>query len=71
MRILVDMPDNQVKELVRLSAATKRPRAAIIREAVTAYLARNQVDPRRKAFGIWRDLNIDSVEYQRKLRDEW
>lgn len=71
MRILVDVPDVQLKELARLSAASKRSRAAIIREAVTAYLARNELDPERKAFGIWRDLNIDSVEYQRKLRDEW
>jgi metal-responsive CopG/Arc/MetJ family transcriptional regulator len=71
MRILVDMPDNQVKELARISAATKRPRAAIIREAVASYIARRKPDPMRKAFGIWRDLDIDSVEYQRKLRDEW
>jgi metal-responsive CopG/Arc/MetJ family transcriptional regulator len=71
MRILVDMPDNQVKELARISAATKRPRAAIIREAVASYIARHKPDPMRKAFGIWRNLDIDSVEYQRKLRDEW
>ncbi|HEY1638007.1 MAG TPA: ribbon-helix-helix domain-containing protein [Rhizomicrobium sp.] len=71
MRILVDMPDNQVKELARISAATKRPRAALIREAVDSYLARKNPNPRRKAFGIWHDLEIDSVEYQRRLRDEW
>ena len=71
MRILVDMPDIQVKELARLSAATKRPRAALIREAVASYLSRKGPNPRRKAFGIWSDLKIDSVEYQRKLRDEW
>jgi len=31
MRILVDMPDGQLKELARLSAASRRSRAAIIR----------------------------------------
>ncbi|MBV8800703.1 MAG: ribbon-helix-helix protein, CopG family [Alphaproteobacteria bacterium] len=71
MRILVDMPDNQVKELTRISAASKRPRAAIIRDAVSSYLAQHKQDPMRQAFGIWRDLKIDSVEYQRKLREEW
>ena len=71
MRILVDMPDKQVKELARISAATKRPRAAIIRDAVASYIAEHKPDPTRKAFGIWRDLEVDSVAYQRKLRDEW
>jgi metal-responsive CopG/Arc/MetJ family transcriptional regulator len=71
MRILVDIPESQVKDLARLSAAKKRPRAAIVREAVTEYLARQESDPMHKAFGIWRDLGIDSVEYQRKLREEW
>lgn len=71
MRILVDMPSEQIKELGRISAATKRPRAAIIREAVASYISQHQPDPLRKAFGIWRDLKVDSVEYQRKLRDEW
>jgi len=71
MRILVDMPETQVKQLAQISAATKRPRAAIIREAVATYIKRHAPDPARKAFGIWGDLKIDSVEYQRKLRDEW
>jgi metal-responsive CopG/Arc/MetJ family transcriptional regulator len=71
MRILVDMPEKQVKQLAQISAATKRPRAAIIREALASYIAQHRPDPIRKAFGLWRDLKIDSVEYQRKLRDEW
>ena len=71
MRTLVDIPDQQVQKLSRLSEQKKVSRAALIREAIAAYLARNDPDPGRKAFGIWRDLDIDSVEYQRKLRDEW
>lgn len=71
MRILVDMPDNQVRELARLSAATKRPRAAIIREAVASYIARlKQSDP-DDAFGLWGDREVDGLEYQQKLRSEW
>ncbi|ABV79661.1 hypothetical protein [Rickettsia bellii] len=23
------------------------------------------------AFGIWKDMKLDSLEYQAKLRDEW
>jgi metal-responsive CopG/Arc/MetJ family transcriptional regulator len=71
MRILVDVPDAQLKELARLSAASKRSRAAIIREAVTSYLSRAKRSHIDDAFGIWGDHEVDGVEYQRKLRDEW
>jgi metal-responsive CopG/Arc/MetJ family transcriptional regulator len=69
---MVDLPDNQLKDLARISKAKKRPRASIIREAITTYIARNE--PRnaiRKAFGLWGDHKVDGLEYQRKLRDEW
>jgi len=71
MRILVDVPDAQLKELARLGAASKRSRAAIIREAISSYLSgvkRSQIDD---AFGIWGDHEVDGLEYQRKLRSEW
>lgn len=71
MRILVDVPDVQLKELARLSAASKRSRAAIIREAVTSYLSRAKRSQIDDAFGLWGDHEVDGLEYQRKLRDEW
>lgn len=71
MRILVDVPDRQLKELARLGAASKRSRAAIIREAVTSYLSRAKRSQIDDAFGLWGDHEVDGVEYQRKLRDEW
>ena len=71
MRILVDMPDNQVKELARISAATKRPRAAIIREAVRSYLAELKENDADDGFGLWGDREVDGLEYQEKLRSEW
>jgi len=74
MRTLVDIPEPQLRELTRLSKRKRVSRAAVIREAVSAYLARHQSKTEkdmREAFGLWRDLKIDSVEYQRKLRDEW
>lgn len=32
---------------------------------------RIQADPLEAAFGLWKDQEVDSVEYQRKLRAEW
>lgn len=71
MRTLVDLPDHHIEQLTRLSAQKKVSRAALIREAVSTYLDRRDSEAMRKAFGIWGDLKMDSVEYQRKLRDEW
>ncbi|HEX3945850.1 MAG TPA: ribbon-helix-helix protein, CopG family [Rhizomicrobium sp.] len=71
MRILVEMTDGQLKELARVSAATKRSRAAIIRDAVASYLAVRKQNEADDAFGLWGDHEIDGVEYQQKLRAEW
>jgi Ribbon-helix-helix protein, copG family len=71
MRILVDMPSDQVKALARISAATKRPRAAIIRDAVASYIVQQKRDETDDAFGLWGDRKIDGLEYQQKLRSEW
>jgi metal-responsive CopG/Arc/MetJ family transcriptional regulator len=75
MRTLVDIPEKQLAELTKIADAKKTSRAAVLREAVSKYLESNRPISRKKAidkaFGIWKDLKIDSVEYQRKLRDEW
>ncbi len=74
MRILVDIPEPQLRELTRLSKRRKVSRAAVIREALSAYLARQKSTTEkdmRNAFGLWGDHKIDGLEYQRKLRDEW
>jgi len=74
MRTLVDIPEPQLRELTRLGKRKKISRAAVIREAVTAYLSRQKSATEkdmRDAFGLWGDHKIDGLEYQRKLRDEW
>jgi metal-responsive CopG/Arc/MetJ family transcriptional regulator len=57
--------------LIALLAAQQRSRDAIIRDAVAAYLSEHRRKARDKTFGIWGDLEVDGLEYQRKLREEW
>ena len=72
MRTIIDLPQEHVETLDRLGAVEQKSRAALVREAVAAYLAeRLQPDAVRPAFGIWRDDAIDGLEYQRQLREEW
>ena len=71
MGILGDIPDSQLTELARVSAASRRSRAAIIRDAVAAYLAGLKRNDAGEVFGLWGDREIDGLEYQHKLRSEW
>ncbi len=72
MRILTDIPDDDVEKLDALAARRKSSRAAAIREAVKLYLVQN-ADTKSwiaRGAGYWKDRNdiADGVEYQRALR---
>jgi len=71
MRILVDIPDAQIRALAALCERAKAPRAVIVREAIAEYLARHQPMPEDQAFGLWGPDAEDGVAYQEKARAEW
>jgi predicted transcriptional regulator len=75
-RILADLPDDDIKWLDRLAEEQGKSRAAVLREAVSAYRAEAPVSGKAwldQAFGIWKDrADIgDSVEWQRRERASW
>lgn len=74
MRILTDIPDEDIEKLDALAAKEKRSRAATIRDAVKLYLIHN-ADNRdwiERGFGYWADRDDigDGVEYQRAMRED-
>lgn len=75
MRTIVDLPDEQIRALDAYSKKYGVSRAEAVRRAVARFLPKRQhrkVDFRNDpAFGSWKNRNVDSVEYQRKLRTEW
>ncbi len=75
MRTLVDIPEKDLEALDSLSREEKRSRASVIRAAINDYLAEKDRLKRRAAleagFGIWKDLGIDGLEYQERMRAEW
>lgn len=71
MRTLVDIPDGQLKDLAQISKTNGQSRAAIIRDAIAAYIARHRPGRMDDAFGLWGDRKVDGLEYQKKLRSEW
>lgn len=81
MRTLVDIPKEDLDRLTELGKENHVPRAAIIREAISAYLEpRRQTDPApggpsdlRQFFGLWKDHPNpeDGLAMQERLRKEW
>lgn len=71
MRTVIDVPDDIIQSLDRVSGAEKRSRAALIREAIVEYLRMKSVQPAQAAFGLWKENQTDGVRYQENLRDEW
>lgn len=75
-RILADLPDDDIKWLDRLAEEQGKSRAAVLREAVSAYRAEAPTSGKAwldQAFGIWKDRTDigDSVEWQRRERASW
>lgn len=71
MRILVDISDSQIRVLGELCKRVNQPRAALIREAISEYLARHSRAQEKDAFGLWGKDAADGLAYQRKVRSEW
>jgi metal-responsive CopG/Arc/MetJ family transcriptional regulator len=71
MRTLVDIPDQQLREIAELARRQKLSRAALIREALASYLAAHRRERKQDAFGLWGERQTDGLAYQDKLRAEW
>lgn len=74
MRILTDIPAEDVRKLDTLAAQLKKSRAATIRDAVKLYLVQNgdSNDWIQRFAGLWKDRGDipDGVEYQRAIRED-
>jgi hypothetical protein len=78
MRTLVDIPEEAIRRLDAMSAAKGWSRAEAVRRAVAEMLDR-EAEAGRAAdkaafdavFGMWKDRDIDGLEFQQALRTEW
>ena len=70
MRTIIDIPETDIERLADLCKEQGISRAEAIRRAVRLYLEghRSHEDD---AFGLWKDRDIDALEYERSLRKEW
>lgn len=68
MRILVDIPDYQIKDLKIISKAERISRAEAIRRAITLYIEKKNLE--HVAFGLWKSHKVDGLEYQKRIRSD-
>jgi hypothetical protein len=73
MRILADFSEEDVKWLDRVAKESGRSRAAVLREAVSAYRNEAGDGELEPYFGLWKrhGHEEDGLAYQERLRSEW
>jgi len=75
IRTIITLPRELKIWLDNYSKKHNRSTAETIREAISAYKAKLENQTKdgilSKTYGIWKNRKIDSLEYVRKLRDEW
>jgi len=72
MRTLVDIPDDDIEWLDRKAMEEGKSRAAVLREAVSAFRVEASKDWIARGAGYWKhrqDIG-DAVEYQRAMRED-
>jgi hypothetical protein len=75
-RILADLPDEDLRWLDARAAELGKSRAAVLREAVSAYKAQSPADGNKdwitRGAGLWKDRRdiADGVSYQRAIRKD-
>jgi metal-responsive CopG/Arc/MetJ family transcriptional regulator len=70
MRTLIDIPDQQIKDLTAICETEKMSRAEAIRQAIALYLEMKKTEA-PDAFGLWKDRQVDGLAYQNQVRSEW
>jgi metal-responsive CopG/Arc/MetJ family transcriptional regulator len=71
MRTLIDIPDDDIGLLKKLSKASSVSRAELVRRAIAQYLATHRLAHKADAFGLWADRREDGLAYQKRVRGEW
>ena len=76
MRTIVDLPEEQIAALDEYCAEENVSRAEAVRRAVNEFVPVKEKDKKQSikddpGFGSWKQMNIDGLEFQQKIRAEW
>jgi predicted DNA-binding protein len=71
MWTLVDIPEEDLNLLNRLTETLGVSCADIVRQAIAKYLEPHRLAERVDAFGLWSETAVDGLAYQERVRQEW
>ena len=73
MRVLIDIPDEDIDWLDRKAGELGKSRAALVREAIADYRAEKGKRGIERFFGMWkaREDIADGLDHQRCVREDW
>jgi hypothetical protein len=71
MRTIIEIPKKKVMALDMVCRSEKISRAELVRRAIDKYLLDMPQTRRKAGFGLWKSKKIDSLKYEKTLRDEW
>jgi hypothetical protein len=71
MRTLVDIPEEDIGLLTKLSKASAVSRAELVRRAISEYLEAHRRAEKTEAFGLWAGRGEDGLVFQERMRGEW
>jgi metal-responsive CopG/Arc/MetJ family transcriptional regulator len=71
MRTLIDIPEDDLGLLKKLSKASSLSRAELVRQAISQYLETHRLARKTDAFGVWASRREDGLAFQRRVRGEW
>ena len=69
-RTIIDIPDEQLREIDRVCRALKISRAEAVRRGVSAFLERNQT-VEENGYGLWRDAEVQAKGLLESIRAKW
>jgi len=74
-RTIISLPQELKVWLDDYSKSNNMPTAETIREAIKAFRKKTEkeskVDLLSQTYGLWKEKNIDGLDYMESLRDEW
>ena len=71
MRVLVDIPDEDLRLLNVVVKKLGISRSEFVRQAIATSLAPHRRKMNHSAFGLWASHPQDGLEYQERMREEW
>ena len=73
MRVLIDLPDDDIDWLDRKAAELGKSRAALVRQVIATYRADAGKHGIERFFGVWKGRNDvgDGLQFQHQARDDW